>query len=94
MSHGDLYPAGAPDGVINVQDLLLLQQQLLSPAANTYVENLDLFDDGPATVYVDVGGTITSTTLVAGGYTGPGATVINDTNFTDPEDSSNTVWRF
>ncbi len=56
-AHGDIYPAGAPDGVINIQDLLLLQQQLLSPTANSYVENLNLFDDGPATVIVDVGGT-------------------------------------
>ena len=93
-SHGDLYPAGAPDGVINLQDLLLLQQRLFAPSANTYVENLDLFTDGPAMVYVDAGGTSVSTTLVAGGYTAPGATVINNTNFTDPEDSSNTLWRF
>ena len=93
-AHGDLYPADAPDGVINIQDLLLLQQRLLAPSANTYVENLDLFDDGPATVMVDVGGTFSSTTLVAGGYIGPGATVINDTGFTDPEDAGNTVWRF
>ena len=93
-AHGDIYPAGAPDGVINIQDMLLLQQLLLSPAANSYVENLNLFDDGPATVIVDVDGTITSTTLVAGGYTASTATVINDTNFTDPQDSGNTVWRF
>jgi beta-glucanase (GH16 family) len=73
---------------------LLLQQQLLSPTANSYVENLNLFDDGPATVTVDVDGTSTSTTLVDGGYTASTATVINDTNFTDPEDASNTVWRF
>jgi len=93
-AHGDIYPTGAPDGVINLQDMLLLQQQLLSPSANTYVENLNLFDDGPATVMVDVDGTYTSTTLVAGGYTASTATVINNTNFTDPEDASNTVWRF
>ena len=83
-AHGDIYPAGAPDGAINIQDLLLLQQQLLSPSANSYVENLNLFDDGPATVIVDVDGTSTSTTLVAGGWTAETATVINDTNFTDP----------
>ena len=29
-----------------------------------------------------------------GGYIGPGATVINNPNFTDPADSSNTVWYF
>ncbi|MFW2404730.1 MAG: discoidin domain-containing protein, partial [Gammaproteobacteria bacterium] len=33
-----------------------------------------------------------STDLVVGGYTGPGASVINDANFVDPEDSSNVVW--
>ncbi len=93
-AHGDLYPTGAPDGVINIQDLLLLQQRLLSPSANTYVENLNLFDDGPATVMVDVGSTYSSTTLVAGGYTAPGATVINDPDFTDPENAGNTLWYF
>ena len=93
-AHGDLYPTGSPDGVINVQDLLLLQQRLLAPSANTYVENLDLFDDGPATVMVDAGGSTAFTTLVAGGFTGSGASVINDTNFTDPEDAGNTIWRF
>ena len=93
-AHGDIYPAGAPDGVINIQDMLLLQQRLFSPSADTYVENLNLFDDGPATVMVDVGGTFTSTTLVADGYTATGATVINDPNYTDPEDTGNTVWRF
>ncbi|GMQ88403.1 MAG: hypothetical protein BMS9Abin08_1646 [Gammaproteobacteria bacterium] len=29
LAHGDLYPAGAPDGVINIQDLILLQKLLL-----------------------------------------------------------------
>jgi len=29
LAHGDLYPAGAPDGVINIQDLVLLQKLLL-----------------------------------------------------------------
>jgi hypothetical protein len=91
-AHGDLYPAGAPDGVINIQDMLLLQQQVLSPSANTYVENLDLFVDGPATLSGEVDGTSASTTVTVDGYTGPGATVINDPNFTDPEDSSNTIW--
>jgi beta-glucanase (GH16 family) len=94
FSHGDLYPAGAPDGVINLQDLLLLQQRLLAPAANSYVENLDLFTDGAATVSVDVNGTIATTTLTVGRYIGPGATVINDPNFTDPADPGNTIWHF
>ncbi|HHH43041.1 MAG TPA: hypothetical protein ENK49_02795 [Gammaproteobacteria bacterium] len=29
LAHGDLYPSGAPDGKINIQDLVLLQQLLL-----------------------------------------------------------------
>lgn len=29
LAHGDLYPAGAPDGKINIQDLILLQKLLL-----------------------------------------------------------------
>ncbi|MGB5442528.1 MAG: discoidin domain-containing protein, partial [Gammaproteobacteria bacterium] len=94
LSHGDLYPPGAPDGLINVQDMLLLQQRLFAPAANTYVENLNLFDDGPATVMVDVGGTFTSTTLVAGGESAPGnpASLHSNPYFTDPADPDNTVW--
>jgi beta-glucanase (GH16 family) len=88
LSHGDVYPVGAPDGVLNIQDMLLIQKRVLEPGANNYVENLDLFSDGPATV--TVGGS--STTITVDGYTGPGATVVNNPNFTDPEDSSNTVW--
>ena len=29
LAHGDLYPVGAPDGRINIQDLILLQKRLL-----------------------------------------------------------------
>lgn len=29
LAHGDLYPPGNPDGVIGIQDLLLLEQLLL-----------------------------------------------------------------
>ncbi len=93
LSHGDLYPPGTPDGVINIQDLLLLQQQVLGQSGTyTYVQNLDLFANGPATASVTVDGVTSSTTLVVGGYTGPGASVINNPNYTDPGDSSNTVW--
>ena len=93
-SHGDLYPAGAPDGVINLQDLLLLQQQVLAPSANNYVQNLDLFTDGPATVMVDVGGTSASTALVAGIESAPGTStsLYSTPSFTDPADPGNTVW--
>jgi len=92
-SHGDLYPVGAPDGVFNVQDLLLIQKLLLGEGAGIYVQNLDLFVDGPATFTIDINGNIGSTDLVVGGYIGPGAVVINDPNFIDPVDASNTVWR-
>ena len=91
-AHGDLYPPGAPDGVINLQDLLLLQQRLLAPSANTYVENLNLFVDGPSYVSAEVNGASASTLVTVDGYTGPGATVTNNPNFTDPDDSSNTIW--
>ena len=88
LSHGDVYPPGAPDGVINIQDLLLIQKLVFEPGANIYVENLDLFTDGPATV--SAGGS--STTLTVGSYTGAGANLISDEGFTDPENSLNTVW--
>lgn len=29
FAHGDLYPPGAPDGIINLQDLILLSEMLL-----------------------------------------------------------------
>ena len=87
-AHGDIYPAGAPDGVINIQDLLLTQKRLLEPGSNTYVENLDLFTDGPTTV--SAGGS--STTLTVGSFTASGATLISNEGFTDPENSLNTVW--
>jgi len=93
-SHGDVYPVGAPDGVINIQDLLLIQRLALGQGAGDYVENLDLFLDGPATFTVDVDGTIDSTGLVVGGWTGPGASVVNDPNFIDPTDFGNTIWHF
>jgi beta-glucanase (GH16 family) len=88
LSHGDVYPVGAPDGVLNIQDMLLIQRLALEPGANNYVENIDLFVDGAATV--TAGGS--STTIIVDGYIGPGATVVNNPNFTDPDDSSNTVW--
>jgi len=95
LSHGDLYPVDAPDGVLNVQDLLLLQMQLLGSSgepANQYVQNLNLFEDGPSYVSGEVGGNSASTIVTVDGYTGPGATVTNDPNFVDPEDAENTLW--
>lgn len=83
LSHGDLYPVGSPDGVINVQDLILLKKKILLGSEATYVENLSLYDDGPAESYIQVGG-----------YTGPGANVVSDPGFTDPDDASNDIWAF
>lgn len=94
LSHGDVYPFGAPDGAVNIQDLLLIQKLTLGQGAGNYVETLNLFLDGPATISVDVDGTNAMTDVVVGGWTGPGATVVNDPNFIDPEDSSNTIWHF
>lgn len=91
VSHGDIYPPTAPDGVVNLQDLLLLQLRL-GQQVNYVVETLDIFADGPAYLTVNAGGNTSSTTLVVDGYTGSGATVTNNPNFIDPEDSSNTLW--
>ena len=92
LAHGDVYPVGAPDGIINIQDLLLIQQRMLGGGGSNFVENLDLFADGPATASVTVAGATSSTALVVGGFTAPGASVTNNPNYTDPGDSSNTVW--
>lgn len=91
LAHGDLYPAAAPDGVIDLKDLWLLQERLLK-GDNYFVENLDLFADGPATYSADVGGNSSTTTVVVDGYTGGGATVINNPGFVDPDDANNTLW--
>ena len=67
LSHGDLYPPDAPDGVINIQDVLLLQQKILgtgSTPANRYVQNVNIFEDGPSSVTGEAGGNTANTTLV------------------------------
>jgi CxxC motif-containing protein (DUF1111 family)/predicted lipoprotein with Yx(FWY)xxD motif len=96
LSHGDVYPVSAPDGVLNIQDMLLMQKQVLGlgdiQRANRYVQNLNLFEDGPSSVSAEVNGSSASTTVTVDGYTGPGATVTNDPNFVDPEDPGNTIW--
>ena len=92
LSHGDLYPPDSPDGIFNIQDLILLQKLVLSDTANKFISNLDLFNDGPATITTTVGINSSTTTLIPDGYTGPGATVINDPDFLDPDDAGNTVW--
>ncbi len=92
LSHGDVYPVGAPDGVINIQDMLLIQKMVIGQGANQYVQNLNLFEYGASTLSAEVNGTPAYTTVMVDGYTGPGATVTNDPNFTDPEDSANTIW--
>ena len=95
LSHGDVYPVGEPDGLINIHDMLLIQKQVLGQGgsrAQPYVQNLNLFEDGPSTVSAEVDGSSASTTVTVDGYTGPGATVTNNPNLTDPEDYSNTIW--
>lgn len=92
LSHGDLYPEGAPDGVIDISDMVLLHQLLLQ-GNNTYIETLNLFNDGPATISVESGGATSTTTLVGRAFIGPGAILSSDIDFIDPDDSSNTVWR-
>jgi beta-glucanase (GH16 family) len=91
LSHGDIYPLAAPDGVINISDLLMLQQWLFQ-GDRQYVATLDLFSEGPATITGETDNATSSTTLVVGNYTGPGATLTNDPNFADPIDVTNTVW--
>ena len=96
LSHGDVYPVSAPDGLIDIRDMLLIQKKVLgqggSQGSNRYVQNLNLFEDGPSTVSAEVNGTTTSTTVTVDGYTGPGATVTSNPNFTDPEDYNNAIW--
>ena len=96
LSHGDVYPAGAPDGLINIQDMLLIQQQVLGLGNllgdYPFVQNLNLFEDGLSSISGEVDGVSATTTVTVDGYIGPGATVTNNPNFTDPDDSSNTVW--
>jgi beta-glucanase (GH16 family) len=92
LSHGDVYPVGAPDGVISIQDLVLLQQRMRQ-GTTSFVESLALFEEGPATVSGQSGPNTASTTLTVGGWTGSGS-VVNAPNFTDPQDSLNTIWHF
>jgi len=92
LSHGDVYPVSAPDGQINIQDLLLIQKQILGTNSNKYVQNLNLFEDGPSVIGAEISGSAEYTTVLVDGYTGPGATVINNPNLTDPEDASNNIW--
>ena len=92
MSHGDVYPVGAPDGIIDIHDMLLIQKQVLGQGGiqgtNRYVENLNLFENGPSYVGAEVNGASASTQVTVDGYTGPGATVINNPNLIDPQDSA------
>jgi len=60
--------------------------------AKPYIELVDLFLDGPETITLTVGQESGSNTLQVNGFTGDGATVINDPAATDPDDPSNTVW--
>jgi hypothetical protein len=61
--------------------------------AQPYREELPLFTDGPETLSVTVGDQTSTNTLQVGGFTGDGASVINDPAFADPDDPENIVWR-
>jgi beta-glucanase (GH16 family) len=57
-----------------------------------YRESLPLFTDGPETLSITVGDQTSTNTLQVGGFTGEGATVINDPAFVDPDDPENIIW--
>jgi len=61
--------------------------------AQPYIERLDLYEDAPAVLTLSAGGVESTNTLVPGGFTGDGATVVSDPLFQDPDDAENTVWR-
>ncbi|MCJ7558657.1 MAG: family 16 glycosylhydrolase, partial [Gammaproteobacteria bacterium] len=60
--------------------------------AQPYLERLDLYVDGPEVIELNVGGEIATNTLQVNGYTGDGASVINDPMAADPDDPANIVW--
>ncbi len=61
--------------------------------AQPFVESLDLFLDAPETITLTVGDLTGSNMLQAAvGFAGPGATVVNDPAFVDPDDAANTIW--
>lgn len=60
--------------------------------AKPYIESLDLYLDAPETITVEFGQDSATNTLQVGGFTGPGATVVSDPAFQDPDDAENTVW--
>jgi len=62
--------------------------------AQPYREELVLYTDGPETIELEVGGVVYTNALSVDGFTGEGATVINDPLFPDPDDDANTVWHF
>jgi beta-glucanase (GH16 family) len=60
--------------------------------AMPYREQLNLFVDGPETITLKVGEETATNMLQVSGFTGEGATVVNDPAFADPEEAGNTVW--
>jgi hypothetical protein len=60
--------------------------------AKPYIELVDLFLDGPETITLTVGQESGSNMLGVNGFTGDGATVVNDPAAADPDDPANTVW--
>ncbi len=61
--------------------------------AQPYLESLPLYVDGPETLSLTVGDETSTNTLTVGGFTGDGASVINDPAFSDPDEEGNIVWR-
>jgi beta-glucanase (GH16 family) len=62
--------------------------------AQPYREELVVYTDSPETIELEVGGVVYTNTLSVDGFTGEGATVINDPLLPDPDDAENTVWHF
>lgn len=62
--------------------------------AQPFVEELDLYEDGPASISLQaLGETYTNNLSTVIGFQDDTASVINDPAFVDPEDPENTVWR-
>ena len=61
--------------------------------AKPYLERLDLYVDGPATLKVKSNGAELEGALIAGVVADEAATVVSDLRHPDPADADNQVWR-
>ena len=59
-----------------------------------FVERLELYADGPATLAIPVDDADVEAVLTAETRVAPGATVASDPQFASPDDADNSVWRF